>query len=1196
MHRDGAWTAAQMLGTLQYVSVIVGTWNDEDYNDQHRFVLTTLLESLTVDYIVGTCSPVAQVEPPIADEFQTILLAQVQTSSFYVSGNSYVFGIPLNSDLYAMQYIQALALKTSMETPIHVIYPTTPDWYSSTCLAAYQFLLDRGFTNVQRYSYETPSEVPTLGQQICSNSEHPILMVCVEDFTAGTTTVPCPPSSIWMPHPPPLPFLVGAVQGHEHLPFQDDYFESTQAFWDYIKLQFDYVGNYDQVVSYAIPHLAAQHYDHHASLQSTLQLHETLIGFSTDTLMGPIRFDASRRNVGRECVTIQWGTNLKSVPVAPLLYARGVLQLTAPSAVPCSAGHFWDLEQARTVLESACIPCPVNTYLAEESQFTECIPCPTDTTTMGEQGQLYCMGVNDTSVSDQVLMIGYFAIALSWVASMVVLVRSVQQKDLTALLCLGSVLSTSAFLAWSLQACEAVPFLYVIGWILQAWSLTTFRRWEGVILIVDLALVISWTLINPLVVRILNAPWDMYVRLVLNSFGFFLKFEVEQSETSLNDGVLILEVIGQCRSQDPEGPSAWLFGGLILGVHAVWILVLIVLICQTSPFPTVPGAIIASGVMLENILIGVPVLLAVQDSPTGIHIVLMIFICAHDIILLALSFVPHLFKKVKDDSPPDVRDPQRSHRTRSLRMKRQPTSQWDQAVSTIDDLLNETANISDDHKEQLESIKLLLAQHGDSKSDQMLHLPLHLIRKGLMEAVKTGVNQSMHAVKAVHSLSSLTMSKPVNQISETARFILKEFGGVNTTSAADVVKVRAGSIISDDFDNDQLEYVLPEFMALSRENQMRLFRLLSWSSLKRWEFNVFDVLDLTEGRNPLLFLGWAILGAPHAQYSMARQCGVMLELSELRGYNFADEALRIPMEHLCDYLRVIEQDYKESNPYHNQIHAADVVQTIHTLIQMIGDSFPTNKVDIFSILLAAVVHDVKHPGENNSFQANARTDLALLYNDTSILENRHIAHAFQVMLGGEDNHAWRSPARRLSHINHGQVSSLNPLCNVDTEQLKSIRSKMIDAVLHTDMSKHFASVNSMKAIVMSHTEKGEMDEETSWKILCFMLHLADISNPAKPDPLCKLWADRCLEEFFAQGDKEKELGLPVSPNCDRQSTKKAACQLGFITYVVSPAYEVLARILDPVEDRILPIIQNNTDFWKSEDEKCVSEGESTTEQ
>ena len=36
-------------------------------------------------------------------------------------------------------------------------------------------------------------------------------------------------------------------------------------------------------------------------------------------------------------------------------------------------------------------------------------------------------------------------------------------------------------------------------------------------------------------------------------------------------------------------------------------------------------------------------------------------------------------------------------------------------------------------------------------------------------------------------------------------------------------------------------------------------------------------------------------------------------------------------------------------------------------------------------------------------------------------------------------------------------------------------------------------------------------------ILKFLLHAADISNPAKKHDLAGFWADRALKEFFAQG-------------------------------------------------------------------------------
>lgn len=78
----------------------------------------------------------------------------------------------------------------------------------------------------------------------------------------------------------------------------------------------------------------------------------------------------------------------------------------------------------------------------------------------------------------------------------------------------------------------------------------------------------------------------------------------------------------------------------------------------------------------------------------------------------------------------------------------------------------------------------------------------------------------------------------------------------------------------------------------------------------------------------------------------------------------------------------------------------------------------------------------------------------------------------------------------------------------------------------------------------------------------------------------ELWTDRCLDEFFAQGDEERDRGLPVSPNCDRKETKKPESQIGFINFVVKPAYEVLADIVPSVGMTVLPVIENNLIYWE----------------
>ncbi len=62
---------------------------------------------------------------------------------------------------------------------------------------------------------------------------------------------------------------------------------------------------------------------------------------------------------------------------------------------------------------------------------------------------------------------------------------------------------------------------------------------------------------------------------------------------------------------------------------------------------------------------------------------------------------------------------------------------------------------------------------------------------------------------------------------------------------------------------------------------------------------------------------------------------------------------------------------------------------------------------------------------------------------------------------------------------------------------------------------------------------------------CSMLvHAADISNPAKPREIYFDWTDRVLAEFYAQGRKEKECGLPVSPFFDMDAPSVPKLQTG----------------------------------------------------
>merc|ERR1712071_95962 len=168
-----------------------------------------------------------------------------------------------------------------------------------------------------------------------------------------------------------------------------------------------------------------------------------------------------------------------------------------------------------------------------------------------------------------------------------------------------------------------------------------------------------------------------------------------------------------------------------------------------------------------------------------------------------------------------------------------------------------------------------------------------------------------------------------------------------------------------------------------------------------------------------------------------------------------------------------------------------------------------------------------------------------------------------------------------SDLSPSACKDYNFLFHEDTDIFLKMRRNVISAVLHTDMTNHFSIVDKINNQIAGKSWD-DITEDMQWEVLMFMLHLADISNPAKGDPMFKLWTDRCLEEFFAQGDLERERGMPVSPNCDRDTTQRPDSQIGFIQYVVKPAYTVLAKVIPKTGETVLPVIESNLNYWKKE--------------
>ena len=168
---------------------------------------------------------------------------------------------------------------------------------------------------------------------------------------------------------------------------------------------------------------------------------------------------------------------------------------------------------------------------------------------------------------------------------------------------------------------------------------------------------------------------------------------------------------------------------------------------------------------------------------------------------------------------------------------------------------------------------------------------------------------------------------------------------------------------------------------------------------------------------------------------------------------------------------------------------------------------------------------------------NTKDTLALRYNDISVLESHHIASASALM----------------------KLEKYNIFSKLAPDDAAGIRQRMVHMVLSTDMSKHFSDLGNLKQRLASETF--EPEDKDKLLLMGEGIHLADISNPTKPWHLTLKWTELLFEEFFIQGDKERDKGLKITDLMDRTTVNIARAQLGFIDVVVLPAYETFGKFI-----------------------------------
>ncbi|KAG7473737.1 hypothetical protein MATL_G00099060 [Megalops atlanticus] len=325
--------------------------------------------------------------------------------------------------------------------------------------------------------------------------------------------------------------------------------------------------------------------------------------------------------------------------------------------------------------------------------------------------------------------------------------------------------------------------------------------------------------------------------------------------------------------------------------------------------------------------------------------------------------------------------------------------------------------------------------------------------------------------------------------------------------------------------------------------------------INNWNFQIFDLVERTGGKTGRIL--------SYVTYTLFQDTGLF-------------EIFKIPVREFMAYFCALEDGYRDI-PYHNRVHATDVLHAVWYLttrpipgFQQIHNehvtgsdtdsdsgispgrvSYASSKscsilddsygclswnvpaLELMALYVAAAMHDYDHPGRTNAFLVATNAPQAVLYNDRSVLENHHAAAAWNLYLSRPE---------------------FNFLVSLDHVEFKRFRFLVIEAILATDLKKHFDFLAEFNSKVNDVNSPGiDWTNENDRLLVCQVcIKLADINGPAKERDLHLKWTEGIVNEFYEQGDEEASLGLPISPFMDRSSPQLAKLQESFITHIVGP--------------------------------------------
>jgi hypothetical protein len=214
------------------------------------------------------------------------------------------------------------------------------------------------------------------------------------------------------------------------------------------------------------------------------------------------------------------------------------------------------------------------------------------------------------------------------------------------------------------------------------------------------------------------------------------------------------------------------------------------------------------------------------------------------------------------------------------------------------------------------------------------------------------------------------------------------------------------------------------------------------------------------------------------------------------------ERLRLPVDTLTKLFKHIENSFyyasiadvdetRKIALFHCTLHTADVLQFVTFLLSRnILNGYFTD-TEAFSLVVAALIHDYRHPNVHESFLYETGNPLAYRYNNEQVTQRFALAEFFKTI----------------------NIQEINILRSFKVDDAQAIKSAIIELVLATDMK---LSLDIMARFAVLSSSNKSVSAGHRMLMGQAILKVSDLSHGCRSTAVHEKWMEMVCEEMFYQ--------------------------------------------------------------------------------